>query len=424
MRRPVILLSTLVFALSVAGAGNCDTGQFRMNRGDWDTNFSKHSIDPSELLAGGPPKDGIPAVNDPDFIPPKKASRWLADNEPVILVEHNGEARAYPLQILIWHEMANDRIGDLPIVVTFCPLCNSSLVFDRRIDGEVHEFGVSGMLRNSDLVMYDRKTDSLWQQLTGEAIVGDYTGKRLKVVTSQVVPFEDFRKQFPDGKVLSRNTGHNRPYGKTPYAGYEGKRGTIFPVKLEAQVPVHPKERLVTLTGNGKSMAFPFSYLRKRQVAEDKIGGEPFVIFYEERGVSALDSERISKSKDIGSVGVFSPVVDGERLKFREKKGNFEDKQTGSTWNLLGRAVDGPMKGKKLKPLQHGVYYAFAWLAFRPDTDVVGVAQSRGRNPAIQPAGQGGPGGPQRPGAGVPGGSPAGGGPGGGFPGGGGSRFP
>jgi len=111
-------------------------------------------------------------------------------------------------------------------------------------------------------------------------------------------------------------------------------------------------------------------------------------------------------------------------LKFREKKGNFEDKQTGSTWNLLGRAVDGPMKGKKLKPLQHGVYYAFAWLAFRPDTDVVGVAQSRGRNPAIQPAGQGGPGGPQRPGAGVPGGSPAGGGPGGGFPGGGGSRFP
>ena len=172
----------------------------QMSRGDWRTDLSKKSIDLAELKSGGPPKDGIPAVDRPKFVMPAQASAWLSPKEPVMVVEHAGEARAYPLQILMWHELVNDQIGDLPLLVSYCPLCNSALVFDRRVDGKVYDFGVSGMLRNSDMVMYDRQTDSLWQQIGGDAIVGTMTGKKLKLLHSQTVSFENFARTFPRAK--------------------------------------------------------------------------------------------------------------------------------------------------------------------------------------------------------------------------------
>ena len=179
------------------------------------TDFSVHSVDLGTIFSGGPPKDGIPSIDDPHFQAASEID-WLQDNEPVILLELDGTAKAYPLQILIWHEIVNDRIGNTPVSVTYCPLCNSSVVFDRRIDGTLLDFGTTGLLRNSDLVMYDRQTETWWQQFTGEGIVGPHTGRELKMIPSRVAAFEDFRKAYPNGAVLARPAFSQRSYGTNP----------------------------------------------------------------------------------------------------------------------------------------------------------------------------------------------------------------
>jgi hypothetical protein len=331
----------------------------QLSPGSWRTDLSKKSIDLSELKLGGPPKDGIPAIDEPVFISCRDASGWLHPKEPVLVVEHAGEARAYPLQILIWHELVNDQMGELPILVSYCPLCNSALVFDRRVDGRVYDFGVSGMLRRSDMVMYDRQTDSLWQQVTGEAIVGTMTGKALALLPSQTLAFATFCEVFPDGRVLSRHTGHERPYGKNPYVKYETRNGL---------------ERVVALTQAGRSKAYPFERLRRAGVLEDRLGSLRYVIFFEPETLTALDEQHIAQSRAVGTVGVFSPELEGRRLTFRRRDGRIVDKQTGSTWTVAGTATAGPLAGKRLTPVQHGVYFAFAWLAFYPGTQIVGVA--------------------------------------------------
>ena len=160
----------------------------------WNTNWNKHTIEYDDLLSGGPPRDGIPSIDEPHFVLVDEAAGWLADNEPVIALEIDGDARAYPLQILTWHEIVNDVVGGVPVAATFCPLCNSAITFDRRLGDEVLEFGTSGLLRNSDLVMYDWTTESLWQQLTGEAIVGDLAGEQLAFLPSAIVSAADFRE--------------------------------------------------------------------------------------------------------------------------------------------------------------------------------------------------------------------------------------
>ena len=343
--------------------------------GTWKTDLSKKSIALSELRGGGPPKDGIPTINNPRFVSGREAVTWLHPKEPVLAVEHGGEARAYPLQILIFHELVNDTIGEVPILASYCPLCNSALTFDRRIDGETYDFGVTGMLRNSDMVMYDRQTDSLWQQLTGEGLVGTMTGKRLDIVSSQVIAFEQFTKSFPDGKVLSRNTGYQRHYGQSPYAGYEFSSRLMFPVPMKRTPPVRPMERVVAITLADKTRAYPFEYLRKRGAVEGKAKSQRYVVFYEPSTLTTMDARLIAAGRAIGSAGVFSPDVDGKRLKFRYKKGKITDKQTGSTWDVTGRAIDGPLAGQRLEPIESSVFYAFALYAFHPHTEMLGVAQ-------------------------------------------------
>jgi len=359
------VLALLLLSALLAGAQ-------QFSKGNWQTDRSKRSIDLSELKLGGPPKDGIPAIREPKFVSTKDAASWVGGGEPVIVVELEGDARAYPLQVLIWHEMVTDQIGGVPLLVTYCPLCNSSIAFDRRVDGKVYDFGVSGMLRHSDMIMFDCQTDSLWQQLTGEAVVGALTGKRLDVVTSQVVDFASFAKSFPDGKVLSKATGHNRPYGTSPYAGYEQSGRTMFPVPLERPIGA-PLERVVSFTLEGKSRAYTFGRLRQSGVIDGKIKKTRYVVFYDKAAVSAMGQKSISGSRQVGSAGVFSPELDERVLKFRLKSGKIVDKDTGSTWNVLGMATEGALAGKRLKPIQHGVFYAFAWMAFAPKTDLIGA---------------------------------------------------
>jgi hypothetical protein len=367
------ITAILSLALTLAAPASA-----QLSAGSWKTDLSKKSIDLSELKSGGPPKDGIPAIHNPVFVSPQAAARWLNKSEPVLVVEHAGEARAYPLQILLWHELVNDRIEDLPVLVSFCPLRNAALAFDRRVEGQLCSVGVSGLLRNSDMVMYDRETDSLWQQATGEAIVGDLTGKRLDIVSSQIVPFEVFQQSFTAGKVLSRETGHSRSYGETPYVGYEFGKRLMFPVGSDRRIPVPPLERLVTIEVGDRARAYPLTSIRRWKTAQGKLSGEEYVVFFEPSAVTPMDSRRIADSRAVGTVGVFSPMLEGRRLKFGAKGNTIWDEQTGSRWNILGMAVEGPLKGQRLRPIQHSVFYAFAWLAFRPDTEVLGVPNMSG----------------------------------------------
>ena len=355
-------------------------------RGDFKTDLSKRSIELSELRGGGPPKDGIPSIDDPKFVSVDEAAEWLDDREPAMWLEHAGETRVYPLQILLYHELVNDRIGELPILVSYCPLCQSAIVFDRRVDGTLYEFGVSGMLRNSDMVMYDRTTESLWQQLTGEAIVGELTGKQLQVVPSRLTHFGAVKESRPDARVLSRQTGVVRPYGTSPYVGYELGGGPMFPASFRHAGQIRPLDRLVVIREGEAAKAHPLKTLARKGVDNGKIARERYVLFFDPAATSVLDARQIAKSRQVGSVGAFSPTLDGRELKFRHKGGKILDRETGSEWNVLGEAVSGPLQGRRLAPLDHGVFYAFAWLAFRPDTVVIGLppepqAPPTGRSP-------------------------------------------
>ncbi len=187
----------------------------------WETDWENRSVDLSEIMSGGVPRDGIPSIDAPRFVSIDAAADWLGDREPVIMLQTGASARAYPLQIMTYHEIVNDELGGVPVVVTFCPLCYSAIAYRRTVGKKVYEFGVSGMLRHSDLIMYDRQTESLWQQIDGEAIVGDLTGTMLEPLPAQIVSFAQFAARFPAGSVLSRETGHARNYGTNPYRGYD-----------------------------------------------------------------------------------------------------------------------------------------------------------------------------------------------------------
>lgn len=356
--------------------------QLRSATSGWATNWNKHTIDYDELLSGGPPRNGIPSIDDPGFISPDAAQEWLADNEPVIALEIDGEARAYPLQILTWHEIVNDVVADVPVAVTFCPLCNSAITFDRRLDGEVYEFGTSGLLRNSDLVMYDRTTEGLWQQFTGEAIAGDLAGAQLTFLPSSIVSFADFREAHPEGVVLSRDTGFSRSYGQNPYVGYDSIGSSPFLFRGEIDGRLAAVERVVTVSldasagsgqasaGSGQAVdvAYPLSTLSEVGVINDNRGGRDLVVFHTSGTSSALGDRTIAAAEDVGATGVFDPNLDGQTLTFQRDGQAIVDAETGSTWNILGQAIDGPLAGRQLEPIVHGDHFWFSWAAFKPDT--------------------------------------------------------
>jgi hypothetical protein len=342
----------------------------------WNTNWNLHTVAYDEILSGGPPRDGIRSIDQPKFISPEQAEEWLAGNEPVIAFELNGDARAYPLQIITWHEIINDEVGGVPAVVTFCPLCNSALAFDRTVNGEVFEFGVSGLLRNSDLIMYDRTTETLWQQFTGDAIVGDLTGIRLEFLPTSIGSFRDFRNAHPDGLVLSRDTGLRGGYGTNPYAGYDtydhvlsaGGNLALFKGDLDGRLA--PADRVVTVSLDDVSIdvAYPVSLLSEIGVINDNQGGRDLVVFFKSGTASALGSGVIANAEDVGATGVFDPNHNGQKLTFVWDGTNIVDEDTNSVWNILGQAVDGPLAGAELDPIVHGDHFWFSWAAFKPNT--------------------------------------------------------
>lgn len=336
-----------------------------------DTDFSLTSIDLGEIMSGGPPKDGIPPIDAPSFDTVDNALEWIAPLEPVIVVNVGQTYKAYPLQILTWHEIVNDQIDHIPISVTFCPLCNASIVFDRRHEGQVLDFGTTGLLRMSDLVMYDRQTESWWQQFTGSAIVGELTGSTLKRVPSSIISFESFAKIAPQGQVLNRDTGRVRPYGQNPYPGYDDINSSPFLFRGPTDQRLKPMERVLGITVDGHSKIYPFSRLKNRSIIEDTVGGIQVVVVNSGQLVSALDQREISDSRQVGQVNAWQrQSEDGTALNFTMESGVLKDIETKSSWNDLGIAVAGPLTGQQLKSLDSGVHFAFAWLAFNPETSI------------------------------------------------------
>ena len=342
------------------------------DRAEWPkTDFSRRTVELAEIQSGGPPKDGIPAIDRPRFVGARAALAWLRPEEPVIVLRVAREARAYPLQILMFHEIVNDEIAGRPVAVTFCPLCNASIVFEREVGGRILDFGTTGRLRHSDLVMYDRQTESWWQQFTGAGIVGQFAGTRLARLPSEIVSFADFSAAHPLGLVLSRETGHARPYGRNPYVGYDDIRQSPFLLSSAPDSRLPPMERVLSVSAGGRHRLYPLSLLEKHPVANRTLARLPYVVFSKAGMASPLDHRNIAEGRLIAAATAFERRVDDRVLEFQLRDGAFVDTATGSRWNILGEAVAGPLKGRRLAAVDSGVHFAFAWLAFNPESEIV-----------------------------------------------------
>jgi len=261
----------------------------------------------------------------------------MAPREPVVAVIVNGDARAYPLAILMWHEIVNDNIGDVPVTVTFCPLCNTVITFERVIDGRTLTFGTSGMLRRSDLVMWDRQTESFWQQITGEALAGEYAANAtiLKQIPSSIIAWETFVEAYPEGKLLRRVEDEfgnfARQYDNPPYAGYDNVNDQPFLFKGSIDDRLVATSRVLTIDGENP-VAYPFAFLEESPVVNDSVGDDDIVAFFDNDTFSAFN-DRLNERQTAGSVAVFSRSVDGRNLTFERTEAGITDIQTGSKWN-------------------------------------------------------------------------------------------
>ncbi len=329
------------------------------------TDFSQFNINLAEVTSGGIPKDGIPAIDTPHFITPQKA-KWLKASEPVIALGINGDHRAYPLQIMMYHEIVNDIVGGQAVSITFCPLCNAAIVFKRQLDQQQLDFGTTGLLRNSDMIMYDRQTQSWWQQFTGKGIVGTLTGQQLQRLPSQIIAFELFTRSYPQGKVLSRKTGHRRPYGNNPYRGYDDINSSPFLFNKPADPRLPPMERVLAIQYNNNFRLYPFSVLQRQAIIHD----EHIVIFSHRMMNSALDTAKIKHSRLIPTAAAYRRQLDGQTLSFSIESDKIIDQQSQSEWNSFGQAINGPLAGQQLQQIDLGVHFAFAWLAFHPSSKI------------------------------------------------------
>ncbi len=339
---------------------------------EFSTDFSQHSVPYEQILSGGVPKDGIPAIDAPQFISIEEADEWLEPEEPVILVEQGGQARAYPIQILIWHEIVNDEIGGVPVVVTYCPLCNTAIAFERTVEGEVLDFGTTGRLRYSNLIMYDRQTESWWQQGTGEAIAGEHTSAKLPFLPAFIIGWETFKESYPEGRVLSRETGHSRSYGSNPYPGYDDVNSAPFLYEgPETPGVLPPKARVLAVGMEGEApAAYPYTLFEELRVANDSVDEEPIVVFWSPETASPLDSRDLSEGREVGALLAFSRRVGGDTLTFAYENGQIVDEETGTVWDSLGVAQEGPLAGEDLEPVAAANYLWFALAAFKPEAEV------------------------------------------------------
>ena len=233
---------------------------------------TKYLVHPDKIRSGGPPKDGIPSIDNPKFVTVKNADEWIQDNELVLALNYNGVKKVYPLQILVWHEIVNDFAKDKPILITYCPLCGSGIAYERKINNETVEFGTSGKLFNSNLIMYDRLTSTYWTQIDGLAIIGDLTGFELNEISIDTVRWDEWKNEHPDSLVLSQDTGFDRQYGTDPYGSYYDESNLFFPVE-NTDNSVHPKTVIYGIEINETYKAYTESLVNILGSFTDEING-------------------------------------------------------------------------------------------------------------------------------------------------------
>lgn len=330
-------------------------------------------VDPSEVISGGPPPDGIPPLDEPVFRSIEESEDSLEDTEPVIALEIDGDARAYPVDIMIWHEIANDTVGGVPVAVTYCPLCNSAVTYERTVEGIETTFGTSGSLYASALVMYDRATESLWTHLDGRAIAGELAGTQLQAIPSPLLSWADFKAAYPEGTVLSRETGFNRNYGQNPYFGYDDPDTEPFLFLGTPDDRARAKQRVVGVTVGDASTGFALEAVSGGEATATTatVGGTDIVIFWKAGQNTALEGADTADGRDVGSVAVFDPNLDGRLLTFEAQDDGFIDAETGSTWDITGRATAGELEGARLQQIPHLDTFWFAWSTYRPGTELV-----------------------------------------------------
>ena len=322
----------------------------------------------NRIVWGGVAPDAIPAIDQPIF---ERAASvdWLDDREAVLVLQLDGESRAYPIQVLMWHEIVNDEVDGRPVAVTYCPLCNSGVAFDRRVDERALDFGTSGSLYLSALVMYDRQTESLWTHFDGRAVVGTLAGAELERLPLSTVAWGDFRPAHPDAEVLSKDTGYVRPYGRNAYRGYDQGDGPLpgfFPGEVDPRQA--GMARVVGFGDGPAAVAVLADHLAEVGVVNLELEGRPVVAWHVPGTASALHRDRVADGDDVGATGVF--FTDGSV--FRRDGTELVDEATGTTWNVLGEAVRGPRAGERLEPVTHLDTFWFAWSSYQPETALVG----------------------------------------------------
>ena len=271
MKNIILALITFTFLVSNTMASPTKNG----------FDLANSTIPVSKILSGGPPRDGIPSIDKPKFISAKKAS-FLKPQDRVIGVEINGKARAYPIRILNWHEIVNDNFYGVPIAVTYCPLCGSGIVYESRFGGRAYTFGVSGLLYNSDVLLYDRETETLWSQILSKGISGKLVGNELEIIPSSHTSWTAWQKKHPNTQVLSTDTGADRSYNRLPYGNYDKGRETYFSIEFRSQ-KYHPKERVIGISIDGKHKVYPFTELAKLQSdsLQDEFSGQQLQLSFD-----------------------------------------------------------------------------------------------------------------------------------------------
>lgn len=361
------LFAICMICLLIIGAGVLGS-QWQVVRHYWKTNFQEFSVSPDDIVSGGTGRDsGIVPIDAPVFVTVSTAQILFEVYEPVIVLDYYGAERAYPLNILTMHEIVNDMIVDIPIAVTFCPLCNSAMVYRREVNGRVLRMGVSGNFYGNNFLMYDDLTESWWYQFTGEALVGDFTGENLEIVPSQVVGFHTYLERYPEGLILTGDANMlDINYDLTPYDGYENGQSPILSHD-EYDPRLGAMARVLSTQINDTPIAYPFDVLREIGVINDNVNGQALVVFWQP-GAAGITSD----TTNVGQAAAFGREVRGEILSFRYENGRIFDNESDSEWNIFGEAIAGELEGETLYNYQCFTHFWFAWSSAHPDTLVYG----------------------------------------------------
>ena len=334
----------------------------------WSTDFSRVTTDLRDAVVVASGRGGIPVITEPRYETIEQADGWLSGNEPVLAAFAGGEARAYPLRLLLWHEAVNDWLGGSPLLATYCPRCNSAAVFERTVGTLTPEFRAASVLRSENRVLFDETTESWWQQGSGEAIAGEFAGLRLRSAASALISWDDFKRAYPNGSVLSRSSGFDVDYGFNPYFNVDFSQPPSSAGEADRRLP--SRARVLGLLSGGDALAVPFSALGFSPTANVTVGDTPAAVFWQRGTASALSSTDVAQGRDVGAAVAFDARLEGRTLTFKAERGVFLDERTGSTWSVTGEALSGPLAGSRLNVLPHVNSFWSCWAAFHPETAV------------------------------------------------------